>query len=624
MFASFIQADGYNPMSIDGSTFSINDKDVVNDLTNELFNGSEVMRAVLTGRFTPGSIINTMANNDIQSALTDEELFDRIFHYAEQHYEAHFGEGYWIDHWTYILDLVENYEAIYPDQIQKALYEEIDYKYFDSPVYVLPRDEKICLTSQGTVRRYGSLLHPDHEKEQRNHMNPHIANWLKDVNGNTLFASLFEKLFVLTVNKIATLDPSGMGIEMEADKPGWNDAMNGLPGLFGSGISETIELKRVVTYLLKHYDASEKVRLIKEFIPFTKNILHLMKTELDDFRYWDQANTVKETYREQIRFGTEGLEYCDSSLIKQTLDAMNEKIDIALTKALHFGDGIYPTYLLHEVTSYEPVLYRGKEHIGNYGLPTVRPTGFSVRSLPLYLEAPARALKVMKNRTSKETMFQRIKLSNIYDHDLQFYKTSEFLDKESNEIGRGRSFTKGWQERESNFLHMTYKYLLGLLKGELYDEFYEEIKTNLTIFMDPAVYGRSTLENSSFIASSINPDPFVRGQGYVARLSGSTAEMLSIWAMMMYGKQPFIYNKGVLELNLKPLLHQSFFNDKQIAFTFLGSIQVVYHNEQQINTYDPSFEIKKYIVDGQEVKRITGELAQQVRNRQVTQIDVYF
>ena len=25
-----------------------------------------------------------------------------------------------------------------------------------------------------------------------------------------------------------------MGIEMEAGKPGWNDAMNGLPGLFGS------------------------------------------------------------------------------------------------------------------------------------------------------------------------------------------------------------------------------------------------------------------------------------------------------------------------------------------------------------------------------------------------------
>jgi hypothetical protein len=95
-------------------------------------------------------------------------------------------------------------------------------------------------------------------------------------------------------------------------------------------------------------------------------------------------------------------------------------------------------------------------------------------------------------------------------------------------------------------------HLLGLLKAGLYTEFFNEIKTNLTCFMDPAVYGRSTLENSSFIASSINPDPYVRGQGFVARLSGSTAEMLSIWAYMMFGKKPFI-NDGELKLNLKPV-----------------------------------------------------------------------
>ncbi len=30
--------------------------------------------------------------------------------------------------------------------------------------------------------------------------------------------------------KFSTLDPHGMGVEMEGGKPGWNDAMNGLPG----------------------------------------------------------------------------------------------------------------------------------------------------------------------------------------------------------------------------------------------------------------------------------------------------------------------------------------------------------------------------------------------------------
>jgi hypothetical protein len=48
-------------------------------------------------------------------------------------------------------------------------------------------------------------------------------------------------------------------------------------------------------------------------------------------------------------------------------------------------------------------------------------------------------------------------------------------------------------------------------------------------FMDPEVYGRSLMECSSFIASSAFPDPSIVGQGFLARLSGSTAEFLDIW-----------------------------------------------------------------------------------------------
>ena len=229
-------------------------------------------------------------------------------------------------------------------------------------------------------------------------------------------------------------------------------------------------------------------------------------------------------------------------------------------------------------TKFEEILENGKAKIGNYGLPTVKALEFSMRLLPFYLEAPARALKVMKDVDAKKDMFTRIKASNIYDHELKFYKTSEFLDAESNEIGRGRSFTKGWQERESNFLHMSYKYLLGLLKAGLYEEYFGEIDTNLVCFMDPKVYGRSTLENSSFIATSINPDPYVRGQGYVARLSGSTAEMLSLWTLMMFGKKVFTYDSE-LTLNLKPLLHKKFFKDGEVSFKLFGKVKVTYVNE---------------------------------------------
>jgi hypothetical protein len=624
MFGSFIQPDGYNPMSIDGSTFEIKDKSEARKLVTKLFNGNTIMNDLLMNTFTPGSIINTMANNEITTKLSDDELFQEIFKHAVQNFEAHFGEGYWIDHWTYILDLVENFEAVYPDQIENKLYDDITYKYFESPVLVLPRVEKIVKTKDGQIRRYGSLYHNDQEKVEQLKMNPSKAHWLKNNQGNVMYASLFEKLFVLGINKIACLDPSGMGIEMEADKPGWNDAMNGLPGLFGSGVSETIELKRVITYLKQHFLTSKKIKLPTEFIDFCNNLLPILKDSLNDFEYWNRANDAKEEYREAIRFNTNGLDYVDSDFVKNLLEAVNSKIDIALSKAFRFGDGVYPTYLIHEVTSYEENIVHGEPKIGNYGLPTVSPTGFSVRALPYYLEAPARALKVMKNETSKHSMYKRIKASNIYDHELKFYKTSEFLDAESNEIGRGRSFTKGWQERESNFLHMTYKYLLGLLKGGLHEEYFDEIKTNLTCFMDPVVYGRSTLENSSFIASSINPDPFVRGQGYVARLSGSTAEMLSIWAYMMFGKYPFVMKNSELTLNLKPILTKEFFKDNEVSFVFLSNTKITYVNESNIDTFDSSFNISKYDVDGVEYKEIKGEIAHKLRDGNITEVKVYF
>ena len=624
MFGSFIQADGFNPLGINGSSFEIKDKQIVKSLTDKLFNGNETLLQLLSGKFTPGSIINTMANNNIESPLTDAELFEIIFKDSKQIFEADFGEGYWIDHWTYILDLVESYNAIYPEMLKDTLFNDMSYSFYESPIFVLPRDEKVCLTKDGEVRRFGSLLHHDDEKIDRCNMNRHGSNWLKDLDGREVKTNLYGKLFTLAINKVASLDPSGIGIEMEADKPGWNDAMNGLPGLFGSGVSETIEIKRVLSFLKEQYLLNEDLELPKELNEFVVALNGVLKSEIDPFKYWDKATTLKETYRSNIRFGTVGNELLDSNDVAEFLELANNKIDEALSKALRLGNGIYPTYLVHEVLDYVENMVDGKNKIGNYGLPTVKPLAFKVRALPYYLEAPARALKIMKNSQQKKMMYNNIKLSNVYDHELKFYKTSEFLDNESNEIGRGRSFTKGWQERESNFLHMTYKYLLGMLKGGLYTEFFEEIETNLTCFMDPAVYGRSTLENSSFIAPSINPDPSVRGQGWVARLSGSTAELLSIWVYMMFGKHPFIVQDGYLTLNLKPVLSKEFFKDGVVEFNFLGTTKVTYYNQSNINTFDETFTIGKYIIDGVEYDKVQGPIANKIRDGLVKEISVYF
>ena len=55
----------------------------------------------------------------------------------------------------------------------------------------------------------------------------------------------------------------------------------------------------------------------------------------------------------------------------------------------------------------------------------------------------------------------------------------------------------------------------------------------------PEIYGRSPLENSSFIASSRFPDAKAHGVGFVARLSGATAEWISMVLHMGLGAAPF-------------------------------------------------------------------------------------
>ena len=53
--------------------------------------------------------------------------------------------------------------------------------------------------------------------------------------------SVISKLCILGMLKFSTLDPYGMGIEMEGGKPGWNDAMNGLPGSTSTTAFHTVE-----------------------------------------------------------------------------------------------------------------------------------------------------------------------------------------------------------------------------------------------------------------------------------------------------------------------------------------------------------------------------------------------
>ncbi|UQZ34537.1 cellobiose phosphorylase [Paenibacillus sp. PK3_47] len=599
MFYSLIQADGYNPLSVQGTSFEIvpgKEDSLAAFITEAAEDHQEELGRLCAAKFTPGRLINYIADHNVKLNVGEEQFLSGVLALSQQNIEASFGEGFWSDHWTYNLDLVEGYLEIFPDKLQELLFGDQTFTFYDSPAYVLPRSEKYVL-SKGKVRQYGALLE-DEEKLHRLQRKAADTHWLRTEGGlgEIYRTSLFVKMVSLALNKFATLDPYGMGVEMEGNKPSWNDAMNGLPGLFGSGMSETFELKRMVAFLLEALEdkdtAAGSAAFPVEMAWFLEGTLEavnaVLAEEISQFQYWDQVASAREAYRESVRFGISGEEReVAFTLIRDALGKFMVKLDQGISRAVELGGGLTPTYFRFEAVSFEPVTDdAGKPLISGYGLPKAKVLEFRAYALPYFLEGPARWLKTLESTDQAREIYTRVKSTELFDRVTSMYRTSVSLEEESHEIGRIRAFTPGWQERESNFLHMSYKYLLALLKSGLYEEFFSEMRTSLIPFLDPAVYGRSTLENSSFISTGGNPDPHTHGRGFVARLSGSTAEFLSMWKTMMAGSTLFSVEQEELTLTLSPALPGWLFDEQgTLSFTFLGGTEVTYHNPRRADTF---------------------------------------
>jgi len=304
------------------------------------------------------------------------------------------------------------------------------------------------------------------------------------------------------------------------------------------------------------------------------------------------------------------------------LKRSEEGIAKALTMAT--SPSVVPTYFTFEVTERET-------RDGG-----VQVNAFKAHTLPLFLEGPVRHLKTIPSLEERRSVHEAVKASELYDKKLKMYAISGSLAGQPFEIGRMMAFNPGWLENQSIWLHMSYKYYLELLRGGLYDEFFTEIQDGLVCFMDSQVFGRSPLEAASFIVSSAFPDEQLHGAGFLARLSGSTAEFLSMWNIMMAGQTPFsLDDEGALQLTLKPVIASWMWSDEgTVSFTFLGSTTVTYHNEAKSDTYgDDSPPAKKVFVSFVEPTMeqvaieggvIPKEYAEMVRDKLVSAIDMHF
>jgi hypothetical protein len=161
--------------------------------------------------------------------------------------------------------------------------------------------------------------------------------------------------------------------------------------------------------------------------------------------------------------------------------------------------------------------------------------------------------------------------------------------------------------------------------------------------MDPEIYGRSILENCSFLGSSVNPDRHTRGRGFIARLSGSTAEFIHMWLLLTAGAAPFFMDRNQLNVRLRPILPGEWFTERAATMrhqqqeleipensfgcTLLGTTSLVYHNETRKNTFGASsVSPVRYVLDEErriDAAHVSGDDARRIRQRECRRVDVW-
>ncbi len=661
-FYNLIQLDGFNPLVIKEVRFTVLNQEKLKNILAEYLGCEkiEIVSTFLQQPFAPGELLLFLREQKIDVTDDIDTFIGDVLGVCKKNYGTQYGEGFWTDHWTYNLDLLENYLAVYPDKKYYILFDKKSFSFYDNPHRVQSRDDKYVIWD-GKAIQLSSVVFDDEKdlliKQRTLNQNKVHTNFGK---GDVYYTNLFTKILSLLVNKFASLDAEGVGVEMEANKPNWYDALNGLPGLHGSSISETLEVKRHILFLLESFEEldleGQNLLVFEEMKEFLNELHNLLRTQLTPFEFWAKSASIKEEYREKTRLGISGKEVVllKDDIIVFLQDGL-KKLDVGIKKAWNKKDNVISTYFINEPVEYEEI--KLSDSNGNQILkrnaremPCIRIKKFKQRPLPLFLEGPVHYLRCNTNKEHAETFATNIKKSGLFDTKLKMYKVNESLEDQPPEIGRARTFTPGWFENESIWLHMEYKYMLELMRNGLYKQFYDDFKNVFVPFMKPEVYGRSILENSSFIVSSANSDPSLHGNGFVARLSGATAEFINILMFMVIGQKPFEVDNNELQFCLKPalpgwlftrkpyskrlFLHDNWqeveFKENTFSFMFLGEILVTYHNPNRKDTFGVNAVVPaswKLIDEEGNIEiikdnKIKGDIAEKIRRREIKRIYV--
>lgn len=631
-FFNLIQPDGYNPLVLRNSNYVVGDTAALAPICAT----TPGLAALIAKPFKYGALWQCVsaAHGQPDPALA------QVLQAAHEVEDAEFEKGYWSDHWTYLVDLLQAHTAVHPERTA-ALFGQAGYTFYDPTHRVLPRRHKLVRTPQG-LRQYGAVQ-ASKEKSALIAERSERAHHARAAHGTgaVITTTLLGKVLTLLANKLASLDPCGIGIEMEADRPGWCDALNGLPGLLGSSVNETIELQRLVDFTLQALGAVPEALActlpveLAQLLTGLHALLHTQRTAPDALAFWHASHDLKEAYREAVFMGFDGdLQTLQAADVASMLQMSSDFLSKAAQKA-RTAQGICSYY------AYQALEWTETADGG------IAVTRFEPQPLPLFLEGFVHAMRVADPAQARE-LYQAAQGSGLYDRALGMYRLNVPLGDNALELGRVGTFHYGWLENGSVFLHMHYKFVLEMLRAGLVDEFYAHMHELLVPFRDPAEYKRSPLENSSFIVSSgFAIDEREHGRGCVARLSGSTVEFLHLWAHLFLGPQPFQWSHGELVFAPNPQLHARMFHPEardvqffgqneclpahSAACTLLGHTLLVFINPQLRNTFGATNSVatvryrlvaRDGTVTDVATSTLTGAVAERLRDGGFARVDV--
>lgn len=607
-FVELLQADGFNPLTVEGYRWKLAaGVDAASLCPLREPAALDAWCALVRRAFQPGELLRWATRHGLEA---DEQSpwFVAALSACDRTLVGRSADGgYWTDHWTYIADLLESYAAIYPDRVCALLSGAADVGWFDDGTRILPRRER-CMVKDGHWLQMPGIRH--------------------DRPGPALTpTTLMGKLCALVAIKAVSFDPAGRGIEMEAGRPSWNDALNGLPGQFGSCTRESAELARLAAWLLDFLPDRE-TPLPAEVADFIDAVVLDLESPTYD---WERANNLREQFRARLDARTaSAARPVSRDTLRRLLYGAQRRAGAAVAHATDPATGLLHTYFVNRPAP--PA-----------GLPGEQPHGFESQPLPLFIEGQVHLLRLTRDPAAARRIYDAVRASALFDAALRMYRNNVSLEPCSPDIGRIRQFTRSWFENESIWLHQSYKYLIELLRCGLPDAFFADAATMLVPFMDPATYGRSILENCSFIASSVNPDPNTHGRGFIARLSGTTAEFQHLSILLAVGQRPFRLDGGELCFAPQPTLPGAWFTTQPttvrlrgrdfelpadaFAIALLGHTLLVYHNAARRDTFGPDAVAPTTIgLDDQSPTRaadLRGPAAEALRAGQHGRVDVW-